>query len=780
MTYVNFPASLPYLDALHSKDAWNTLINDLPKDDVTELEMAEQLKETHPFIDALDKMEDFMKGKNMTLTENGDPIHSTTHDACLDLFHGIETEGQHQIDLLEKAWAENRDLTLHIIFYARSIHRGKGLKLEFLTAFCWLLQKAPKTAILNLEILASGTIKSGSKQEKVKDDSEDWDMLSEFKEKARVITKSHGCWKDLATILTIYCQGELKGPQSFRYKALGWPCIACEDISHRENIKSEKAKRWDARKKMDPETRAKDAQHFIDLSQKRSDENKAKAHENRLLVRQERNQHVTALLTEDKVYQALHSTIARLFADQLLADMDQLEINKKTVEEGLDKQKYALSNKMSLAAKWAPSLKHAHDRSTFLATSIAEILFPPNKYQEENETRVHYLNKCLAPLREAIDSPERRMSRGKWDTIDYSHVPSICLKNNIGHFFKHAPDRVVEYMNHVQKGKKKVAGSTLTPNQLVYKVCRPTVPKALKDMPDAVLAFTRAEINMVNGQWDSLLSSTRDIGQMEADDDDDGNNRVGLSESIAVCDVSGSMFNDYGSEETEDCPIFAAVGLSLMISNLTKSPFNGHVISFTDIPSLLSPNTSLPFSEQVKVIQNSHVGYSTNLRAVFTDLLLPMAKKYNLRQEDMVKRIFVFSDMEFNSQCTGSAQFLTTYESIRNEYKDAGYEMPELVWWNLSNIARKVALKAPVIKYDEGVCLLHGFSASMVKTFLDGDLSKTASMDTDTENDDAKTSVEKGYAKTSVEKGEKKKLTPIDFMNQAVYHESFQGLKVFD
>jgi hypothetical protein len=295
---------------------------------------------------------------------------------------------------------------------------------------------------------------------------------------------------------------------------------------------------------MEPEERTKDAKRFIDLHQKRVDGDREKAHEKRLVLGKERNDHVTALMTTDKLYQALHSTIARLFADQLRMDMTQLESHKANVQDGSDERKYALCDKLSLAAKWAPSLKHAHDRHTFLATSIAEILLPPSKYQTETETRVQYLQKvrelyrkrCLTPLREALDLPECRMSAGKWETIDCSHVPSICLKNNIGHFFKHTPDKVTNYMSMVHNGKKKVAGSTLTPNQLVCKIYEPTVPKEFKDVPGAADAFKQIECSMVNGQWDNLLNSIRDIGQ-----DEDGN--VGLSESIAICDVSEPMFS---------------------------------------------------------------------------------------------------------------------------------------------------------------------------------------------------------------------------------------------
>jgi Domain of unknown function (DUF2828) len=39
---------------------------------------------------------------------------------------------------------------------------------------------------------------------------------------------------------------------------------------------------------------------------------------------------------------------------------------------------------------------------------------------------------------------------------------------------------------------------------------------------------------------------------------------------------------------------------------------------------------------------------NTNFNAVFTKLLLPMAKEAQLPKYEMIKRLFVFSDMEFD------------------------------------------------------------------------------------------------------------------------------------
>lgn len=199
----------------------------------------------------------------------------------------------------------------------------------------------------------------------------------------------------MAVILTIYCQSELKSPLYNTYKALYCGRIDRQDNWEINRKRAERGhkNRCKSRHQMNEEDRIKDAQNYIKLNKKQGEEEKAQAHKKRVLLRKERNERVSYLMTEDKLYQALHMTISRLFADQLLLDMAQLEIKKKKVEAGLDTRKYALSNNLSLAATWAPSLSHSFDKQTFLATSITEIMFPPNKYQDKNEIRERYLQK---------------------------------------------------------------------------------------------------------------------------------------------------------------------------------------------------------------------------------------------------------------------------------------------------------------------------------------------------------------------------------------------------
>jgi hypothetical protein len=88
----------------------------------------------------------------------------------------------------------------------------------------------------------------------------------------------------------------------------------------------------------------------------------------------------------------------------------------------------------------------------------------------------------------------------------------------------------------------------------------------------------------------------------------------------------------------------------------------------------------------------------------------------NVPPERMVKKVFVFSDMEFD-QASATPSWETDYEAIRRKYSEAGYgaAVPQIVFWNLRD-SRSV----PVMAEQNGVALVSGFSKNMLKLFLDG------------------------------------------------------------
>ncbi|VVA21446.1 PREDICTED: LOW QUALITY PROTEIN [Prunus dulcis] len=110
-----------------------------------------------------------------------------------------------------------------------------------------------------------------------------------------------------------------------------------------------------------------------------------------------------------------------------------------------------------------------------------------------------------------------------------------------------------------------------------------------------------------------------------------------LKNSLAVCDVSDSMAGT---------PMEVSVALGLFVSELTEEPWKGKVITFSGNPWLhLIEGDDL--RSKCEFVRRMDWGMNTDFQKVF-DLLLQVAVNGNLKPEHMIKRIFVFSDMEFD------------------------------------------------------------------------------------------------------------------------------------
>ena len=107
----------------------------------------------------------------------------------------------------------------------------------------------------------------------------------------------------------------------------------------------------------------------------------------------------------------------------------------------------------------------------------------------------------------------------------------------------------------------------------------------------------------------------------------------------------------------------------------------------------------------------------------------------NLSEDQMIKRAFVFSDMEFDEACgrynycdydydmeeidesqKASQKWETDYQVIRRKFQEKGYrKVPEIVFWNLRNSSA-----TPVMTTENGVALVSSFLKNPLTLFLEG------------------------------------------------------------
>lgn len=123
----------------------------------------------------------------------------------------------------------------------------------------------------------------------------------------------------------------------------------------------------------------------------------------------------------------------------------------------------------------------------------------------------------------------------------------------------------------------------------------------------------------------------------------------------------------------------------------------------------------------------------------------------------------------------------THYDTLSREFEQAGYEMPELVFWNLAGGRTGLASK-PVEQDTPGTALVSGYSAAMVKLFMSGEDFDEAIEEEQQAEEDKEWEQVDGEEEEEGEEPKKKKakMDPMVVMKKAISHESFAGIKVYD
>ena len=98
------------------------------------------------------------KQANKTYTENGAVTYRTTMSDCLDLFARIgamrNAYDEDIIDCFSRAYIENPDIAMKILFYARDIRGGLGERRVFRVIMNWLAGYNKESVAKNIELIA--------------------------------------------------------------------------------------------------------------------------------------------------------------------------------------------------------------------------------------------------------------------------------------------------------------------------------------------------------------------------------------------------------------------------------------------------------------------------------------------------------------------------------------------------------------------------------------------------------------------------------------------------
>ncbi|KAL1191291.1 hypothetical protein V5N11_008292 [Cardamine amara subsp. amara] len=394
----------------------------------------------------------------------------------------------------------------------------------------------------------------------------------------------------------------------------------------------------------------------------------------------------------DANYRLLFDSIADLFAELLKSDLKCLNSNEL--------------NKISLASKWCPSVDSSYDKTTLICEAIARRMFCRDEYEGIEESHYVYRirdrlrKQVLVPLHKALELPEVYMSAKEWNLLKYNRVASVAMKNYKMFFEGHDSERFRKFLEDVKSGKEKISAGAVLPHEIIRQLG--------DDDSESEVGAEVAEL-----QWARMVDDLAKKGKLRS--------------SLAICDVSGSMTGT---------PMDVCVALGLLVSELNEEPWKGKVITFSENPQLhVISGSSL--REKTEFVKRMDWGGNTDFQKVF-DRILEVAVENNLTDDQMIKRLFMFSDMEFDearyaesdseedyslsweerlkiTKQKSKEKWETDYEVVQKKYKENGFEsVPEIIFWNLRDSSA-----TPVVAKQKGVAMVSGFSKNLLTLFLE-------------------------------------------------------------
>ena len=329
----------------------------------------------------------------------------------------------------------------------------------------------------------------------------------------------------------------------------------------------------------------------------------------------------------------------------------------------------ALEDNMGLCAKWMP-------RQGPVAAKLRNYLgWTPKFYR-----------KRLVELTKVV---ETQMCAKDWDNINFNHVPSVASARYKKAFSRHT-EKYKEWASALVSKDPEVAKEVKVNAGAVYPY------DVLRGMIGHYRSnYNQDNLNHILAQWEALP------------------NYVGDANVLPIVDVSGSMTSPAGgwkSKSNVTC-LDVSVSLGLYLADKNKGKFKDTFLTFSGKPELLHLEGNI--LDKAKQMVDSKWEMNTNLHAAI-EKILQVAIEGNVPQEEMPQTLLILSDMQFD-QCARYDD--TAMQMIARKYADAGYSMPNIVFWNLSahdNVPAKFD--------DNGVALVSGFSPAIVKGVLAADL----------------------------------------------------------
>lgn len=338
---------------------------------------------------------------------------------------------------------------------------------------------------------------------------------------------------------------------------------------------------------------------------------------------------------------------------------------------------------ISLLGKWAPSPSASSRETKRYAKIIAKGL---------GLTERDYL-KGLSKIRKYLDIVEVKMSAKRWGEINYETVPSRAnlIYNNA--FLRNDEELRQEYLESLKNGEAKINASVLYPHDIVHKYTKDTFYRSVNPYDETLEQL-----------WKNLPNTVNENGN-----------------TLVVCDGSGSMECEIGG--TTATALEVANALAIYFAERSSGQFKDKFITFSNKPKFVDIGSGKTLRDKIHIAMMNDDCSNTNIERTF-DLILDVAVKNHMNQEDLPKNVLIISDMEFDS---ATSQYYgwdckkcdkTLFSTISKKFEDVGYKLPRLVFWNVNSRTETI----PVRENELGVALVSGFSVNICKMVMSGEI----------------------------------------------------------
>jgi hypothetical protein len=349
-------------------------------------------------------------------------------------------------------------------------------------------------------------------------------------------------------------------------------------------------------------------------------------------------------------------------------------------EDALGLIESGLQAEDGLLAKWLPREGSA-DHETF--ARIRDFLFDhPSK---------SYRSKMYRELvSDLSDTVEDKMTSGDWEDVDYGSVPSIASNRYQDAFRRHDEERYSEFIDDAldEDSDVSVNADAIYPYQIIKSVLKDIFgPWHRRPESDA-----RENLKAAQAQWESLPDW------------------MGEGSVLPVVDVSGSMTRQ--SSPNGPKPIYVAISLGMYCAERNKSAFRDQVMTFSERPSFVEFKSDNVL-DRARELKDINWDMNTDIGRMFAETL-DRAKSYDVPEHGMPDQILIISDMQFDPSWKPGN---TAMEDIERMYGEAGYSVPDVVFWNVD--AKRDGVP---VKFDkDGTALVSGFSPTIMTNILCGE-----------------------------------------------------------